>query len=369
MYIGGLHEVPTHICDYHGSPPTYKNFNNERIILTMLFEMVLILTGALILRDAYYFSLYLLSAKKSPPQREYRGRYTILIPNYNKDPSSCLESVYPDNITLVDDGSENREVLKKWEEKIEIHYREHRGKFSALNYGIEHSSGDLVLLDSDTTVKKGSVEKLVSQLEKNDAVSGNIQVLKEKSFLSRVQAIEHLRIAMFRRVKASRGQIEFIPGPFAAFRREVFETETFQESKIEDLVFSERIKNKFKMSYEPEAVAYTAMPTGLRELYTQRKHWAVGNMEELKMRRVLSYYTLTIADILLLLASLATWNFLPFLIFTGFESVTMIAANRVERGNCLFESIFFPFFMYFLAFFYLFIYTAAFLELFFSKKA
>ncbi|MEA1992976.1 MAG: glycosyltransferase [Euryarchaeota archaeon] len=326
----------------------------------MLFETVLILTGTLILRDSYYFFLYLLSAKKSHLKKEYGGEYTIIMPNYNKDPSSCLESVCPDNIIVVDDGSKNKEALEKWEDRVEIHYLEHRGKSGALNYGIEHSSGDIVILDSDTTVGEGALKKLVSNLREFDAVAGKIQVRKENAFISRVQAIEHLRIAMFRRVKAFRNKIEFIPGPFAAFRREVFNTEKFQKSKVEDLVFSEAIKDTFKMTYEPDAVAYTTMPIGVKELYDQRKHWAVGNMEELKMKRVLSYYSLAIADILILLLSLITWNFLPLFIFIGFESITMITANRIEKGNCLFESILFPSFMYFLAFFYLFIYTAAF---------
>ena len=330
----------------------------------MIFTVLVALVGGVILRDTYYLLSYLASLRKKYPKKSYHEKYTIIIPHYDEDElTNCLEAVYPDNIVVVDDGSQKKNQLKKWEDKITVYYLPHRGKYHALNYGIDHSSGDIVILDSDTFISRGSLEKLLSSLEDFDAVSGNIQVQKEKGFVSRAQAIEHLRIAMFRRIERFRGRVDFIPGPFAAFKRQIFDHHRFRPSKVEDFAFSETIRGHAAITYEPEAVAYTTMPGTLRSLYNQRIHWARGNIEELTMRRIFPSYLLSILDILVLVLSLLTWSFLPLLFFLVFESATMTLANRVERGNCLYESLLFPFFMYFLAFFYLIVYGAAFIEM------
>ncbi|MCK4310638.1 MAG: glycosyltransferase family 2 protein [Methanomicrobia archaeon] len=340
----------------------------KKTILTMLFETLLILIGLVIFRDTYYFILYLSSLKRKKSKKDYNGKYTIIIPNYNKtELDACLKSIYPDNIIIVDDGSENKEILKKWENKVKIYYLKHEGKYNALNYGIEHSSGEIVILDSDTFTNKESLRKLLSNLENFDAVAGNIQVHKEKTLISRIQAIEHIRIAMFKRIALVKNEISFIPGPFAAFKRTVFESEKFRRSRVEDLVFSENIKKKFKITYEPDAVAYTAMPKTLKTLYAQRKYWAAGNIEFYKKKnlwKLFSYYYLAVLDIFILLFSFLSWNFIPLLFFLIFESSTMIFANKIEKGNCIYESIIFPVFMYFLAFFYLSVYVSAFIEVF-----
>ncbi len=331
----------------------------------MLFEILLFLIIGVFLRDLYYFLLYLISLTQKKPREEYTGEYTIIIPHYNEeDVGLCLTSVYPDTIVVVDDGSDNKRILREWEDKVAIHYLNHQGKYHALNYGVAHSSGDVVLLDADTIVKEGALEELLSYLEKYDAVAGNIQVRKETTVISRIQAIEHLRIAMFKRVMAFRSKITFIPGPFAAFKRRVLENEQFKKSKVEDLTLSERIKEKFALTYAPEAVVYTTMPNTLTALYQQRKYWARGNIEEFRnnIGKLLSSYLLTIADILILLLSFLSWNFFPLFFLLVFESFTMVVANRGEKGNCTYESLLFPFFMYFLAFFYSIAYIAAFIE-------
>lgn len=336
----------------------------EKTILIMLFEMLLILTGLVILRDTYYFILYLLSLRKKEPKKDYDKEYTIIIPNYNKkELDMCLKSLYPDNIMVVDDGSDNREILKKWGKKLKVYCLKHVGKYNALNYGIEHSSGDIVIIDSDTFTNKESLKELLSNLENFDAVAGNIQVYKENNIISKIQAVEHIRIAMFKRIALFKNKINFVPGPFAAFKRSIFESEKFRKSKVEDLAFSENIRKKFKITYEPDAIAYTVMPRTLKTLYEQRKYWAIGNIETYNsMKKLSSYYYLAVLDILILLFSFLSWNFIPLLFFFIFESTTMIFANKIEKGNCIYESIVFPVFMYFLAFFYIIVYISAFIE-------
>jgi cellulose synthase/poly-beta-1,6-N-acetylglucosamine synthase-like glycosyltransferase len=329
----------------------------------MIDAFILVLIAGVVLRDVYYFVLYLFSLRRSRSHGKYTGKYTIIIPHYNKkEVDRCLTNLYPDDIVVVDDGSHQTEILKRWEDKVTVHYLEHRGKYHALNYGVDHSSGDIVIVDADTFVTRESLRSILQQLAESDAVAGNIHVYKEHSLVSSIQAVEHIRIAMFNRIALFKGKINFIPGPFAAFKRKIFEKERFTPSKVEDLTFSECIKDTFTLTYAPDAVAYTVMPQGFRSLYAQRKYWARGNIEELTAHRILSYYLLAAVDILILAGSFLTGAFIPLAAFFIFESFTMIVANQVEKGKSLYESIFFPFFMYFLAFFYIFVYMAAFME-------
>jgi len=177
---------------------------------------------------------------------------------------------------------------------------------------------------------------------------------------------------MFRRIAMFKGKIDFIPGVFAAFKRKVFEEEKFCKSKVEDYAFSEKIRDKFRITYDPEAIAYTIMPENLKSLYRQRKYWALGNIEELykknNLKKLFAYYYLAVLDIIILILSFLSGNFIPLALFFAFESLTMITANRKEKGNCNFESLIFPFFMYFLAFFYLIVYISAFIEFLKAEK-
>ena len=133
----------------------------------------------------------------------------------------------------------------------------------------------------------------------------------------------------------------------------------FQQDKIDEATtkFSSAVK---------------IMPENLKSLYRQRKYWALGNIEELykknNLKKLFAYYYLAVLDIIILILSFLSGNFIPLALFFAFESLTMITANRKEKGNCNFESLIFPFFMYFLAFFYLIVYISAFIEFLKAEK-
>ncbi len=102
-----------------------------------------------------------------------KERVTVVIPIYNAldDLKKCVDSViqYTDftkvDVMLIDDKSPDERIgmylntLNK--DQFIIHRNEKNGGFSHnVNYGFQHSKGDVILLNTDTIVTRNWVEKL-----------------------------------------------------------------------------------------------------------------------------------------------------------------------------------------------------------------
>lgn len=95
-------------------------------------------------------------------------KVSIVICNYNYEKflnqaiSSAHHLHYANKeIIVVDDGStdSSREILKTWENKIQVIYQENGGQISAYNTGFNASSGELIIfLDSDDTLDANLIE-------------------------------------------------------------------------------------------------------------------------------------------------------------------------------------------------------------------
>lgn len=100
----------------------------------------------------------------------------VCIHNALDDVKECLNSLYdkktlPFNLIIVDDGSdkETRDFLKDFAKKVRaklIRNNEARGYTIAANQGLRASKGDyVILLNSDTIVTRGWIEKLLDCFE------------------------------------------------------------------------------------------------------------------------------------------------------------------------------------------------------------
>lgn len=79
--------------------------------------------------------------------------------------SACGQT-HPDiNVVVVDDGSsdESREVLRRYEDRVEVVLKEQGGQASALNAGVERCRGDVLLvLDADDVLRPQAAERVAA---------------------------------------------------------------------------------------------------------------------------------------------------------------------------------------------------------------
>ncbi|MBU7036958.1 MAG: glycosyltransferase family 2 protein [Theionarchaea archaeon] len=324
-------------------------------------DLIVVLFLLIVVYDCYYFIIFLYQSFKAPAI-EYSPRSSVIIPVYNNESTIglCVQAVLDsdyllEEVIVVNDGSTDRthDILQNLT-GITVYSIPHSGKAAALNYGIAHSRGDVVTLDADTTVRKDTIRMLVRNLQLYDAVAGNLQVFNARTFLGRCQAIEHVRVAMFRKVAQYFDDVDIVPGPIGAFKREVFSKVIYGSSMVEDMELTRNLKREgFTVGYEQEAKAYTQMPDKWIPFVRQRFRWAKGNLHLLlegnaPVRKFLMGYGLSSADIVLVILCFLYGQYLVLALFLGFESVTMIIGTYREKATLFVESLFFPVFMLFL---------------------
>jgi cellulose synthase/poly-beta-1,6-N-acetylglucosamine synthase-like glycosyltransferase len=199
---------------------------------------------------------------------------------------------YPDyEIIFVDDGSTDNtfafiEETFSGNEKVKIYTKPNGGKASALNFGIEHATGNyIVCIDADTQLMPDAVRQMMKYFnnEKTAAVAGNVQVGNEKNILTKWQSIEYTTAQNFDRLAFDRlNCITVVPGAIGAFRRSSviacggFTSDTLAEDcdlTIRLLRNGGVIRNCIK------AIAVTEAPETLNQFMKQRFRWSYGIMQ------------------------------------------------------------------------------------------
>ncbi|NJE84458.1 glycosyltransferase family 2 protein [Thermococcus sp. CX2] len=333
----------------------------------MLLELVL---AVIFLWDGYFFLNYIISLFRNYRTKEWTPKVSLLIPAYNEGErvlrsiKAALGQDYPDfEVIVVDDGSEDNtfEVANSVKDpRLRVYRNEHSGKARALNFGLSKASGEIIVTtDADSELDENALKELVRRFYSDEivGVGGQVRVMGS-SFLERAQDIEHLRIAMFRRAKELE-DLSLAPGPIAAFRREALERiGGFVEDIVEDYATTKAIKKLGKVVYAPRARVYTEMPKTLSKLWRQRKRWFLGDLKNLGGGFTKDWAFLLLGDFVALLdilvppllLALGRWEL--FLLWYGFEVITMLVPTVVEGGSLL-NALLFPFIVWFWALFYL----------------
>lgn len=344
----------------------------------MVEIVLLVLFMVIITYDTYYFVIFLYQSHNKG-EIQYNPDVSVIVPVYNNESTirECITSILHSHyeireVIVVDDGSTDNtgNILDSFKDKrVIVYHIPHSGKAAALNYGIERAAADIVTVDADTTLAPDTIQTLVRNLKSYDAVAGNLQVSNRKGFLGRCQCIEHVRVAMFRKVSQFFNRIDIVPGPLGAFKKEIFSRLTYGTSIVEDMELTRMLREKgYSIGYEQDAKAYTEMPVTLKQFLNQRLRWARGNVElvcrgTIPVTALGTGYALAVADMSMVILSI--WVHAPgfLLLFFTFESCTMIIGTHEEAEPCLIESILFPIFMLFLDFIYLITHAAAFISL------
>jgi peptidoglycan-N-acetylglucosamine deacetylase len=270
-------------------------------VLQWLFLLGILLgLGRLLFVGSLAFAQWLRSRKRQRTHAgiDYTPFVSILIPAYNEELvientiRSLLASDYSSyEIIVIDDGSQDNTsllVAEKFEhdERVKLFTVANAGKAAALNTGLRHARGEIVIaLDADTLFAPWTVGALAHRFydEKLGAIAGNAKVGNRVNVVTRWQALEYITSQnMDRRAFASLNCITVVPGAVGAWRKDLlvevggFPSDTLAEDQ--DLTLQIR-RLGYTIGYEETAIAWTEAPHNLRSLAKQRFRWAYGTLQ------------------------------------------------------------------------------------------
>lgn len=229
---------------------------------------------------------------------DYAPFVSILVPAYNEELvventiRSLLASDYASyEIIVIDDGSldnTSKVVSEKFvdEKRVRLFTVANAGKAVALNTGLRHARGEIVIaLDADTLFTPQTVGALAHRFydKQLGAIAGNAKVGNRVNLITRWQALEYITSQnMDRRAFASLNCITVVPGAVGAWRKGLLiEAGGFASDTLaEDQDLTLRIRRLgYTIGYEETAIAWTEAPHNVRSLAKQRFRWAYGTLQ------------------------------------------------------------------------------------------
>ncbi|MES3005953.1 MAG: glycosyltransferase family 2 protein [Patescibacteria group bacterium] len=229
-----------------------------------------------------------------------RPTVTILVPVFNEETTvektiySILDLNYPSEklkIMIVDDGSVDNtwNLIQKFvnHPQILLHQKENGGKYTALNYGIKHTTSEFIgCLDADSFVDREALNYILPYFddEQTMAVTPSMKIQNPDSMLGLMQNAEY-NLGVFTRKIFSILDAQYVtPGPFSIFRKEAFnKVGVYKHAhNTEDLEMALRLQEKhYKITNAHKALVYTAGPRTLYKLYKQRVRWTGGFIQNI----------------------------------------------------------------------------------------
>ncbi len=359
--------------------------------------MVLLFISLLVVALVRVFSLWFLSMAYSFRRASAAtptDRISVIVPASNEEKSiaasmrSLLAQDYGDyEVLVVDDGSTDGtfEIAKEYEgPSARVIHQENKGKAEALNTGIRAASGSVVLtVDADTRLNSGALRALAARFASDPrlgALSGNVKVDNPRGLLQRLQEVEYTTgIGLSRKGQSMLASVMIVPGPIAAFRKEAVEKVSYFSGRTfaEDFDITLAIlRERYRVEYEDNAIAYTIAPRGVEDLLKQRRRWYRGMMqvlykhEDMFMRKrygIAGLYGIpymwydTVSPMISLflalfavLAGFVTNNWLPILyglsLYWGLQTVVAISAIVLDKERRLWQVIASPLLIFYSTF-------------------
>ncbi|MEM2317909.1 MAG: glycosyltransferase family 2 protein [Candidatus Bathyarchaeia archaeon] len=278
--------------------------------LEALFLLSTMVMAAYLIRH-YLFTIAVLKFGKkwktasNHGNASYQPTVSILIPARNEEHvigrllQRMTELTYPKDklqVIVIDDASRDGtgKIAEQYSEKYSyvkvIHRGEHeggRGKASALNAGLKHALGEIVLcFDADYYPQKDIVEKLVKEFADPTvwAVQGRVVVLNEpQNVVTRLVALE--RTGGYRVDQEARDRLGLITqfgGTVGGFRRQLLEKLGGWDEQMlaedTDLTFRIYLAG-YKVKYVLDAECYEEAVDSWQAYWRQRYRWAKGHMQ------------------------------------------------------------------------------------------
>ncbi|MEU4484121.1 glycosyltransferase [Streptomyces purpurascens] len=238
----------------------------------------------------------------APWMREASGPVTVLVPAYNEEAGigstlrSLLDSSHRElQIVVIDDGSSDRtaDIAENMgDPRVEVVRQANSGKAAALNTGLAHARYDIVVMvDADTVFEPDAIERIVQPLAHPavGAVSGNTKVGNRRTLLGRWQHLEYVfGFNLDRRMFEVLECMPTVPGAIGAFRRDavIGVGGVSEDTLAEDTDLTMALwRAGWRVLYEESAVAWTEVPTSVRQLWRQRYRWCYGTLQAMWKHR------------------------------------------------------------------------------------
>lgn len=231
-------------------------------------------------------------------------KVTVMIPAYNEEKvikktlKTILDLDYPDekfeiiviNPRSVDNTAKiARDIASQTKRKIKIidasNDFEHHGKPRALNFGLKHAAGEIIVVyDADSLIDKMAVKYLVSYLVTHPEVAmtfGMRKAVNPHGFFARLAFLESQSQQLLTEAAPPREGQKFLfsPGTNVAIRKSVLEELGGWDDNAltEDFELSVRLHSHgYKIEYVHSALSYEEVPEKLRAWVAQRTRWARG---------------------------------------------------------------------------------------------
>lgn len=233
---------------------------------------------------------------------EERPSVSVVVPAYNeaKVLANCVRSVlasdYPRlEVVIVDDGSTDdtanvMRTLAALDSRVSTIFQANAGKGAALNNGIKHATGEVLLfVDADGIFAPSTISEMLRGFDHPDvgAVCGDdrpVNLNRPQTHL--LALVNHVGTGMVRRALTLLRCLPIVSGNIGAFRRSaVAEVGGFREDTVgEDLELTWRIhKFGYRVTFRPTALVHAEVPATLRGLWHQRVRWARGLLQTLRI--------------------------------------------------------------------------------------
>lgn len=237
----------------------------------------------------------------------YAPFVSVVIPAFNEEKNieqtiqMVLTSSYQNfEVIVVDDGSEDNTsfIVKNafiGNQRLKVLTKDNGGKATALNYGINHAQGEIIIaLDADTLFTQETIARLVRHFETPNigAVAGNLLVGNASNIITHCQAIEYVIDQNFERYAHDQLHcINVVPGAVGAWRKNAlvaaggYSSDTLTEDA--DLTWTIQ-ELGWRVRNERTALAFTEAPHTIEAFLRQRYRWTFGTLQTmLKHRKTL----------------------------------------------------------------------------------